>query len=284
MTLSTYTEIPREQGLRHGYTLDDIERLSRIAVNMAWPRAMDYRDRYDAAWHAVVEMLYDSEDPPSERDLKFVGAVAVNRLAQDHGQTWGIDRRNPDAGYEGMRGFQRYWFFNSGPTPSPENSVVDRVALNQIWPRLSPTHQQVLLAMAAHGDHVAAADAVGKTYTTFTTHLNNARRSFRQLWHEHETPARMWGKNDRRRGNLTAAQVLANRIHQRARRAQDDTPKPPKPPKTHCGNGHERTPENWSPAGRCRVCDRDRQRSYREGQAPAPVGAPAAGEIFREVA
>lgn len=222
LTISTPDRPRREDArtLRYGYTLDVIERLTNIAVNMAWPRAMDYRDRYDAAWYAIVEVLYTAEESPSARDLKLAGANAVNRLAQDHARTRGLDGKNPDAGYEGMRGFRRYWLLDTLPTSSPENAVVDRLAVAQIWPLLSPTHQDVLLAMAVHADHVSAAEALGKTYATFTSHLRNARHSFRQLWHEHETPTGMWGRSDRRHGQRTAAQVLANRIQQRARRAR----------------------------------------------------------------
>jgi hypothetical protein len=206
--------------LRHGYNLADLERLTGIAIHVAHSRAMDYRDRYDAAWFAIVEALYMAEVRPDPWELKRTGTRAVNRLAQDHGHTWGYDRNSPDGGYETMRGFLKYWELDRRAHPSHEHRVVDRVALWQIWPELSDTHRSVLLAMAAHHDQLAAAAGLGKSYATVGSHLRDARREFFALWHEGETPSRLWGKSDRRRGRHTATQTLRNRRQQRARKAR----------------------------------------------------------------
>lgn len=205
--------------IRHGYNLADIDRLAGIAVAAAWSRAMDYTDRYDAAWHAIAETLYTAAEPPTGWDLKQAGVHAINRIAQDHGRHWGRDRRNPDAGFEAARAFLKYWELDRRSHGSPENGVVDGLALWQIWWTLSPTHRAVLLALAVHGDQQAAADALGKTYGTVGSHLKNARRAFFALWHEGESPSRLWGKADRRRGRRTATQTLINRRQQRARKA-----------------------------------------------------------------
>jgi hypothetical protein len=181
---------------------------------------MDYRDRYEAAWSAIAERLCAEESPLSERGLKLAGCTAVNRLAQDHGRHWGLDRGNPAAGFEAARGFLRFWELYRRASRSPEDGVVERLAVLQIWPRLSQTHRLVLTAMAVHADNVAAAEAVGKTYVTFNSHLKNARRAFLILWHEGEQPSRIWGKADRRRsGRRTTAQVFHERVMQRRRRA-----------------------------------------------------------------
>ncbi|TDD37841.1 hypothetical protein E1287_07215 [Actinomadura sp. KC06] len=250
--------------LRHGYNLADIERLARIAVRAARAQAMDYQDRYEAAWYAIVEGIYTAIDAPDPWELKRLGADAVNRLQQDYGHTWGYDRRNPDAGFEGMRGFRKYWELDRRAHRSCEDGVVDRVALWQIWERLSATHQAMLLALAAYEDPVAASAAVGKRYNTFNTHLKNARREFLTLWHEGETPSRFWGKGDRRRGRRSGVQLLVNRRQQRERRALAEVePKPAKPPRTHCSNGHRLVPDILTAAGRCKACGRDRSALYR---------------------
>jgi hypothetical protein len=211
------------ESIRHGYTMDDLDRLARIAVRRAWAQSMDYSDRYDAAWHAIAELLYstEAEHPPTAYDLKAAGARAVNRLAQDEGHHRGFDRGNPGAGFEGMPGFQRYWTLHRA-TPSPENAIVDRIALTQIWPTLSETHRQVLLSLAVHTDHPIAADAIDRNLATYRSHLKNARHAFRELWHEHETPSAMWGQSRGRQGRRTAAQTFANRLQQRARRARTE--------------------------------------------------------------
>lgn len=200
--------------IRGGHTLDSLDRLTRIAVAMAYTTAMDYTDRYDAAWHAIAEHLYATDGVPPDRDLKLAGANAVNRLAQDHAQTWGAPRGGE---FESAARFLRYWELARGPAPSPEGKVVDRVAFAQIWPRLSTTHRQVLTALAVCGDQAGAAELLGKSYATVGSHLRNARRAFLTLWHEHETPSRVWGKTGR--GRRTATETLRNRRQQRARRA-----------------------------------------------------------------
>jgi hypothetical protein len=205
--------------LRYGYTMSDLDHLAHVSVQIAWPRGMDYRDRYDAAWHAIAEAIYSSDERPSPRDLKVAGTHAVNRLAQDEGHHRGLDRDNPAAGLEGMPNFQRYWALHH-VTPSPEDAVVDRVALAQIWPTLSRTHRQVLLALAVYADHPLAAEATGRSLPAYRSHLKDARQAYRGLWHEHETPSAMWGQSRGRAGRRTAAQALANRIQQRARRAR----------------------------------------------------------------
>lgn len=208
---------PARQGLRYGVTIGDIDELAHRALRFAFARAMDYTDRYDAAWHAIAESLYTADTAPTRRDLTLVGARAVNQLVQDHHRTWGI-ARTWGSGEGTVPGFQRYWELDRRVTGSPEDAVIDPTALRQIWPRLSVTHQQVLLAMAVHADQVVAAAAVGKSYACFGSHLKNARRQFFELWHEGETPSRLWGKSDRRHGRRTATQVLVNRRQQRARR------------------------------------------------------------------
>lgn len=254
--------------IRHGYTLADLDRMARAAVQMAWPRAMDYRERYETAWSAIAEHLCATDEEPVERDLKLVGCNAVNRLAQDHGRHWGLDRNNAGAGFESARNFLRYWELSRRATGSPENGVVERLALAQIWPHLSDTHRMVLAAMAVHADNVIAAESVGKTYATFNTHLMSARRRFLTHWHQGETPSRFWGKGDRRHGRRSGIQVLANRSQQRARRPAQ-APKDPGKSRTRCGNGHELTSDNVGVNGRCKTCARERQRRCRFRQEAA---------------
>ena len=205
-------------GLLHGLGMRDIDCLAHAAVARARAREMDYRDRYDAAWHAIAELLCSSEHVPQAAELKNAGAAAVNRLAQDEGRHHGRDRRNWGAGLESMAAFQRFWSLARCPGRAPEEGVTERLALAQIWAAISPWHREVITAMAVHEDHQAAAAAVGRSYACFTSHLKNARREFYALWHEGEKPPRVWGRADRRHGRRSATQLLVNRRQQQARR------------------------------------------------------------------
>lgn len=210
---------PTTANLWHDYSLDDIEHLAGTAARQArGGRLLDPTDRYEAAWGAIVEHLATTDTAPTTSGLLAVAYTAVNRAGQDHRHTWGMGRTWGSA--EGdVGGYQRYWELARRSAASPEEPVVDRIALAQIWPRLSATHQQVFYALALHdGDHHAAAATAGKTLGCFRSHLRGARAAYRALWHEHETPSRMWGKSGQR-GRRTAAQTLANRRQQRVRRA-----------------------------------------------------------------
>jgi hypothetical protein len=51
------------------------------------------------------------------------------------------------------------------------------------------------LALAAHGDYATAAQAVGYPYGSFSCLISQARAEFFALWHEAETPSRLWANN-----------------------------------------------------------------------------------------
>lgn len=208
---------PHTEPIRHGYTLADVDRVARAAVDRAAERAMDYRDRYDAAWDAVVVRLM-AEEAPTFQDLWLAGMAAIGQTVKSYKQTHGY---SPTTG-TWRPAFERYW--DTGRSiPSPEEQIIDRMALRQIWPALSRTHREMLATMAVYGDNVAAADAAERTYATFNSHLKNARKEFFALWHQGETPSRFWGKGDRRsRASRTGVQVLRTRHRQRERRAAAD--------------------------------------------------------------
>ena len=212
---------PSQVPLRHGYTMHDLDVLARISVATAFARAMDYSDRYDAAWHGIAEHLVLADSAPTRADLKQAGTKAINDLIQDHHHTRGMARAKVVGEQGSMGAFQRYWELSRRSTPSPEDMIVDWAAFRQIWPELSALHQQVLLKLAVYGDYELAAAACGKTRTTYASHLKNARRAFFALWHEHATPSRLWGRTERRSGRRSAMQVLVNRRQQRARAARD---------------------------------------------------------------
>jgi DNA-directed RNA polymerase specialized sigma24 family protein len=201
--------------IRHGYTLKHIDHLAHASVATAWAQAMDYRDRYDAAWHAITELIYSTEERPTPYELKVAGVQAVNQVARDNDRHHGLDSRNPGTP---AKAFERYWWTTAAATASREQRIVETLAVSQILPTLTPALRDAINALAAHGTYDSAADALGIAYGAFKVRVRTARQRVLGLWHEGETPVRMW--TDRR---------VANR-HQ--------------PPATHCGNGHEWTPEN----------------------------------------
>jgi hypothetical protein len=216
----TTTEPPSEA--LHGYTLHDIQRLTRLALHLdRWYTAGDMEERYDAVWFAIVEALLAADTQPSRSSLLRAGMEASDVLVRDEMRTHGRCTLNIG---QPMPRFHAYW--NPSNTPSPEPRIIDREALAQIWPQLQPRQQQALEALAATGDYDKAAAALGVTRGTFTVLISTGRRRFYSWWHEHETPSRQW-RTDRRvssragrdhlgRERLTAAQVDAYRERRHA--------------------------------------------------------------------
>lgn len=187
----------------HGYTIDDIQHLARLVLRMdRWHTAGDIDDRYDAVRFAIVEHLLTAKTPPTRGELLRAGTTASDQTVRDSMRTHGRDTRTTG---QAMPMFLRYW--NTAPTASPENPVVERQALAQIWPRLRLSEQKALEALAATGDYQQAAAACGVTHATFTVLISTARRRFLRCWHEHETPSRIW-RTDRRVNSRTGRDHL----------------------------------------------------------------------------
>ncbi|HEY5988366.1 MAG TPA: hypothetical protein VIV12_18610 [Streptosporangiaceae bacterium] len=183
--------------LRHGYTVAQVSSLSLALVKrQTWLESVSFDQRLEVAWHAIIEHIYTSEQPPGHREVMLAADRAVNRDVQLTRQFHGRNTHHRYAGTT-IKGFERYWWFAAKPIPGPENRVTDRVALAQIWPRLHPAHQTVLAALANHNDHGLAAASLGISRRLFTSRLSDARQAFLKLWHEGESPSRLW------RGNKT---------------------------------------------------------------------------------
>lgn len=184
--------------LRFGYALADIDHLVRGVLYLdRWHRGMDIEEKEAVARLAILEALHDAPYWPQRHDLLRAGSAAISEHVRRERTYAGQARDNAwsDAGTRPH--WVLYWEWATRNTPSPENGVVERAALHQIWPRLSETHRRVLAALAAHGDYRAAAAALGKAPATFQVQISMARREFRRLWHQHETPRGAWG-TDRR--------------------------------------------------------------------------------------
>lgn len=214
--------------LRHGYPMQEIERLAQVAVFTARAVGAYYPDRLDAARFAMIETLYSSDTPPTSKDLLHAAWAAVNRSVKEELHHHGV-APGEESGVFRPR-FLTYWLHTVHRAPSPEQVVVEGQALRQIWPHLTPGEQRVLTALAEHEDYKAAAAALGLKYHSFAKQIRTGRLKFFKLWHEGETPAGMWGQDrrfrqgwanpDRPRMSVTARHKATAR--DRARQAAAD--------------------------------------------------------------
>ncbi|MEU1787063.1 hypothetical protein ABZ553_14560 [Streptomyces sparsogenes] len=221
---TTVTPGPRrDDGIRWGWTLADLDEVVRRAIGRTHQyRACDADERYAAGWHAAVELLYTAAEPPRSRDLYCAAWRAADYLTTRTAEERGIGRSRGDSytGRVDVPKWHAYWNTVARHTASPEEPIVERTALAQIWPRLHPRYQTALQALAAHGDYQAAADSLGLKYYTFCAQIRHARNAVLALWWEGETPRRGW-RDVRRTAPETQLHSVSAYIRKRRRAAKE---------------------------------------------------------------
>jgi hypothetical protein len=190
--LSDIANVP----LPHGYTMADLHKVTLGAIKEARWQIRPFDERYEVARFAIIERLYDSsETAPRWHDLVHAGKRAICQYLDDEFSVHGNDLKDIWNPAISRPRFRLYWWDQSEPACSPENHVVDMLAVCQIWPRLTRRNQRILSALTAHGDYESAARSLGITRTTFIDKLSEARKQFLRLWHEGERPSRIWGRD-----------------------------------------------------------------------------------------
>jgi hypothetical protein len=232
--------------LRFGYNLADVARLARMSLGRVWGIHLDYSTRYALAWEGVVERLYaaSGDEPPDPSDLIRAGQDAIAAHVDSEQRHHGYDR---EAG-AGMPRWAAYWH-GQRPVSEPEAGLIERLALWQVWPELTPAQRRVFLALAACGTRTAAAESLGISPRTLAHHLEAGRRRFLALWHEHETPPRFWGSD--RRVHRSGGPPLAASPRKAAKAVRHRKPRQAKAPREP-KHGTLREYNYWG--CRCRRC------------------------------
>lgn len=211
-----------DEPLRFGYTLGDVAAATTAALRRCGPMGSGYDERYEVAWPGVVEHLYAADTPPTFWELAFAGQDAVRAWLHQEAHAHGVGPRrgrdhNPD-----MPRAAAYWL-DMHTVPSPENAVVERLALAQSLADLGPDERAALLATAAHGSARAAAAALGVTTRTFSTMVTRARRQVEASWLAGETPVRRAVRPRRHDGALRPCGTASAYIrHRRRGESQDE--------------------------------------------------------------
>jgi hypothetical protein len=202
--------------LRHGFTLRAINGLAIHTVKTdRWFYAMDFADRVEIAWSAMIEELYTCDERPEISQLMGAAQRAIQRQVQSDRSSHGIS--NTD-GASDAPNFYRYWWRTY--IPGPEDRVIERASLKQIWPRLTERQREVLMALAAYGgDRQTAALSLGITYQHFCATVGEARRTFLRFWHEGEQPSRIWSQ-DRPSGGNPDHTIMTSVVRRRKRAAR----------------------------------------------------------------
>jgi len=208
--------------LRHGYTLNHLRSLTVwTAMHDPYHAFAGFDERLDVAWHAIIEHLYTSDQPPIPPEMiKAAWRAIGHHFSKDQHFRRGYSHGDRDRDAPASTGFVRYWLGSSEPASGPEERATENLALAQIWARLQPKDRELLAAMAEYEDYAKAAAALGKPRHSYATEIGKARKAFRELWHEGETPSRPWGA-DRRASNPHSPKIrVTYRLIVRRRAAQ----------------------------------------------------------------
>ena len=198
-----------QEAVAWGWTLADMGARAGAAVlnGRAWWPAGDGADLADAAWHGIAEALCLAQEQPSRNALLEAGRRAVAREVRDGQRHHGARTDGTNTGAM----FARYWQWHGQPAPGPEAAAVDRAATWQILAALTDRQRDAVMALAVLGDYHAAPAAMGIMPQTYRALLGRSRREFLRLWHEGETPSRLWGCDRRayRRETWDPAELAA---------------------------------------------------------------------------
>ncbi|HEY7146231.1 MAG TPA: hypothetical protein VH637_18475 [Streptosporangiaceae bacterium] len=190
---------PGPQDAWLGYTLHELSQIPRrAAVYCRWGDRFPLPERFEIAWAGVVDYLAGCAIAPDSFEVYKAGMRAIGRASDRDLREHGVKRS--DGSLAAMPRFDAYWM--TGTAPAADTRVIERVALWQIWEMLRPLHQMALLALAAHGDYARAAQATGYPYTSFSCLIRDARAEFLALWHEGESPSRIWAADRHGDGDI----------------------------------------------------------------------------------
>ncbi|SRR5260370_27637891 len=105
--------------LRHGYTVSQVRALSlALVTRQTWYQSIDFDQWLEVAWHAIIEHIYESDEPPA---ASAVLRVAERAVGQDVQQLHRFHGRNTHDRYAGtIAGFYRYWQPAAAPAQAPK--------------------------------------------------------------------------------------------------------------------------------------------------------------------
>lgn len=186
-----------DEQLPHGFTLTELDATAAKAAHSSPWRQVAFRQRFDIAQFAVLELLHAADERPDFWALVKAGQRAIHAYAVKELHHRGLVARTGAPGGVPITRYWTYWQSIATSTESYEDHIVEAIAVRQIVSTLRYSHLQVIRALADYDDYTLAAESLGKARKGFITTLCVARQLCLQLWHEHETPSKIWG-HDRR--------------------------------------------------------------------------------------
>ncbi|WP_340540427.1 hypothetical protein [Nocardioides sp. GXZ039] len=179
--------------LAHGYSMADVEHFTRAAASRRrFSTMLDWGDRHEVAWFAIIELLYTTSERPTRYSLINAGANAIDAAINQELHHHGV--RNTT--YELGANAEMYWLAITAPPPDFTDRVVERLALPQLLSLLTPKQYEAVAALAVHGDLISAAESLGLKMTTLHARVAAAREVLTAAWHAPETPRRRRSRSE----------------------------------------------------------------------------------------
>src|SRR5712691_12977631 len=76
--------------LRHGYTVSQVRALSlAVVTRQTWYQSVDFDQRLEVAWHAIIEHIYTTDLPPDMPALARAAEQAVGHDIQQMHRFYG---------------------------------------------------------------------------------------------------------------------------------------------------------------------------------------------------
>lgn len=203
-----------------GWSPEDLEGLAGYTARTHYSAFLPYEERQAIAYHELIVAILEARTRPDPEELLHAARDAISAATRGEYRARGLSSRDKARASER---FVTYWYAAPRLNSPYEDTVLDRIAVAQIWTVLLPSHRRVLEALAEHGTYQAAARALDTTDATFKVRVSKARAAFRAWWHEHEEPSKMWG-SDRRvtpARNRPVTRVMKTRTRDRVTATQE---------------------------------------------------------------
>jgi hypothetical protein len=172
---------PGPAELPHGVTLLELNRTARLAATTSYGTfGLPVHELADAARFGIVELLHTVTAPPSRYTLIRTGQTAIRSHVWSYSRHYGYRDGDKYNGAGSGPRFAKFW--HNPHSGSPEEPVVERVAVQQILGTLTVNERRVLEALVEHGNPRDAARACAMTEKNFRYHMANTRRRFRSHW------------------------------------------------------------------------------------------------------
>lgn len=173
--------------IAHGYTMGHVDRLANRVARDVWvSRLIDESEKREAAWFAMIEMLYEEAERPTPGQLIWAGKVGVFRSHESALRHHGLAKRYD---FAPSPRFSAYWMHHAGHTGDDfTEKIAERLALPQVLAVLTPKQYEAIVALAVHRKQTIAAEALGLEIKTFQRRIQVARKRLKEVWFGPETP------------------------------------------------------------------------------------------------